>query len=221
MPHNRRIWKTSPEELEERFSALVTRWLSVAEANRDTCTIFFGLWYAPGAYLDMRLLGITQALQLYQAKRPHGRSPLPASPPTSVLDLLPESAKEDLRRWVGGLAIDTFRETLEQLAGEHQAVLSLLSPRGVGPLVDQLMAFRNRALYRTPFPVPLEAYSHGLFLATETFSYLMKACFLSELGFSEDERLSFFERNAMYGFLRQEWSRRWAMLETTEGQHGA
>ncbi len=183
------------EGLEDRFPALITRWLEVAEAHRDACNIFFGLWYAPGAYLDMRLLGICQSLHLYQTKRPNAR-PLPAaSPPPSVLALL-------------------------QLAGEHEPVLSLLSPGGGGALIEQLMAFRNHALYRTPFPAPLEAYSHGLYLATETLAYLMKACFLSELGFSPDERLSFFERNAMYGFLRQEWARRWRLLATAGGRQG-
>ncbi len=208
------------EGLEDRFPALITRWLEVAEAHRDACNIFFGLWYAPGAYLDMRLLGICQSLHLYQTKRPNAR-PLPAaSPPPSVLALLPEEAREELRRWVRERTIDTFRETLEQLAGEHEPVLSLLSPGGGGALIEQLMAFRNHALYRTPFPAPLEAYSHGLYLATETLAYLMKACFLSELGFSPDERLSFFERNAMYGFLRQEWARRWRLLATAGGRQG-
>jgi hypothetical protein len=205
------------EGLEERFPALVARWLAVAETYRDACNIFFGLWYAPGAYLDMRLLGITQSLELYQARRLSRPPHPPPSPPPSILAALPPAAQEELSRWVAGLTVDTFRETLEQLAGEHQAILSLLSPRGIGKLVDQLMAFRNHALYRTPFPAPLEAYSHGLFLATETLSYLMKACFLVELGFSQDERLSFFQRNAMYGFVRDEWAKRWALLETTGG----
>jgi hypothetical protein len=202
---------------EERFAALLARWLMISEVHRDACNIYFALCYDPGAYVDVRLLSITQSLQVYQAKRLN-RAPLaPVSPPLSILATLPSDVQGELRRWTDGLAVDTFRETLEQLVREHQAILSVLSPSGIGALVDQLMMFRNHVLYRTPVPETFDAYSQGLYLVTETLSCLMKVSFLAELGFSVDERLTLFQRNAMFSFIRDEWAKRWELLKKPSG----
>src|SRR5262249_44132107 len=171
------------------------------------------LRYAPGAYLDTRLLGIAQSLELFQGKRLNRPPFPPASPPPSILAILPPPAQEELRQWVKTLPTDTFNETLKEVIEEHQAILAPLSPPGIRSVTELVMAFRNYILHRSQRPSPSEVYSLGLFLVTETLSCLMKSCFLAELGFSQEERLALFQRNAMYSLIRDHWSHYWKFLE--------
>lgn len=194
------------EGSEGRFPDLVTRWLDVADKYQDSCNIFFGLRYAPGAYTDMRLLGIGQALELYQAKRVHGQPPSPPTPPPEVLTALPPQAQEEWRRWAEGVTCDTFRETLTKLACEHETTLKPLSPDGLESLISEIMSYRNYVIHRTKQPAAPEGFGRGLFRATETLSCLVKSCFLAELGFTPEERGNLFGRNAMYNFLQDEWT---------------
>jgi hypothetical protein len=194
---------------EDGFPALIPRWFEVAAAFQDTCNIFFGLWYAPGAYIDMRLLGIGQALQLYQAKRIGVGPPALVEVPPELLTALPPKSRELLLNWAGDIKVDTFRPTIKRLAEEHRTTLGTLAPLGLEALIDAIVKVRNHVLYRESFPVPPERYSQMLFLATETLSCLMKSCFLAELRFTPEERQSLFARNPMHDYLRHEWSN-WA-----------
>jgi hypothetical protein len=179
--------------------------LEVAEKYRDACNIFFGLWYAPGAYTDVRLLGSSQALALYQARREGVEPPGSLGLPSEVLTALPPEAREALRQWAEDVTVDTFRSTLRRLADEHQTTLAPLAPSGLETLVDEITKFRNYVLYRRILPVAPEGYSQGLYLTTETLSCLMKSCLLAELGFTPEERANLFQRNALYGFLQAGW----------------
>jgi hypothetical protein len=194
------------EGREEKFPALIARWLDVAEEYRDACNIFFGLWYAPGGYIDMRLLNISQALELYQARRAHVGPAAPLAVPSELLTSLPLEAQEGLRLWAEGVTVDTFPSTLRRLAGEHQTTLAPLAPHRLEVLVDEILKFRNYVLHRNAFPAAPGDYSQGLFLTTETLSCLMKSCLLAELGFTAEERSKLFHRNAMYGFLQSQWA---------------
>src|SRR5256885_166023 len=100
----------------------------------------------------MRLLGIAQALELYQAERSNRPALRPVEPPREVLAALPAELQERLRRWAKDLTGDAFRETLAQLANEQRDVPTLLHPQGLETLVDELVGFRNHVLFRTPAP---------------------------------------------------------------------
>jgi hypothetical protein len=192
--------------LEVRFPAVVGRWLVVAEEFHDACNIFFGMRYSPAAYVDIRLLWIGQALEVYQARRRTVSAADPPGLPAELLASLPPTVQAEFRRWAESVTIDTFRTTLAQLAEEHRTTLAPLAPHGVANLVDEIVEFRNHALYRKPLTKAPEGYSQRLFLVAETLACLMKSCFLAELGFTPEERANLFHRNAMYGFLRSRWA---------------
>jgi hypothetical protein len=194
------------QDVEARFPALIARWLAVAEQYRDACNVFFSLRYAPGAYVDVRLLGNSQSLGLYEMRRAGGGSPDPAVLPPEILASLPTEAQEALGRWAEGVTIDPFPATLRRLAAEHDATLTPLAPKGLNHLVDRIIRYRDYALYRQSLPDGRSHYAIGLHLVTETLASLMKSCFLAELGFTPEERAFFFRHNATYDFLRSGWA---------------
>jgi len=182
-----------------KFPRLVVGWLDVHKKYRDSCNVFFALRYAPGPYTDMRFLGISQALVLYQAKRMNVDLPVSIEPPSEVMSQLPPKTQEQLRSWAKDLMADSFRRTIAQLAEEHQKTLLPLAQNNVEKLVECIMSFRNYVLYRAA-PRP-KRYTAGLYLVTETLFCLMKSCFLAELGYAAEERAALFQANAMYQFL--------------------
>jgi hypothetical protein len=194
------------ETLEPRLSDVVVQWLKVSSVYRNVCNIYFGLLYAPGAYVDMRLLGISQALELYQARRANAEASGLPGLPLEVLTSLPPKAQEELRHWAEVIIIDSFESTLMRLSDEHQTTLTPLAPQGLEALVKEITRFRNYALYRREFPEPRELFAYRLYLTAETLSCLMKSCFLAELGFTPTERASLFQSTASYNFLQGGWA---------------
>jgi hypothetical protein len=183
----------------ETFPPMIVPWLEVHEKHRDSCNVFFSLRYAPGRYNDLRFLGISQALVLYQAKRQGVGLPGSLEPPSDLLSLLPPKAQEEFRRWAKTVVVDNFRSTLTHLAYEHQRTLLPLAHNNLEKFVDDIMRFRDYVLYRiSPRPEP---YSIGLYLAAERLSCLMKSCFLAELGFTPEERAARFQQTDTYLFL--------------------
>jgi hypothetical protein len=189
-----------------RFPVIVARWLSAAERYKDACNVFFSLRYAPGAYLDVRLDGYSQALGLYAANRPGNNSSGQVGLPPEIMNSLPADAQAALRRWSEGVTIDAFPAVLRQLADEHATILAPLAPNGLAQLVGELLNFSNYARFRKTFPDEPDHYPTGLYLATETLATLMKSCFLAELGFTPEERAAFFQNSATYDFLRTGWA---------------
>ncbi len=192
--------------VQPKFAELVPRWLTTAERFKDACNVFFALRYAPGAYLDVRLMNNCQALELYDARRTGNGHAGAAQMPQEILASLPAEASEALRRWSEGVTIDPFPAVLKRLATEHETTLGPLGPNGLIPLIDAVLRFRNYVLFRMNPPVDREYYGRGLYLATETLACLMKSCFLAELGFTPEERRQLFARNANYDFLGNEWA---------------
>jgi hypothetical protein len=202
------------EGYEGRFPGMISRWLVVAEEYRDTCNTFFALRYDPGAYVDVRLLAISQALELYHARRANVARSGSIVLPAEILAQLSPKAQTQLRRWAESLTVDNFSETLRKLADEHKTTLIPLSPNGeLHGLLDEVVKLRSYVLHRDSFLGAQETYSHKLYLATETLSCLMKSCFLAELGFTPKERETLFQRNAMYGFLLGSWPEVWGTVD--------
>jgi hypothetical protein len=194
------------QDVQAKFPILIARWLAISEQYRDACNVFFALRYAPGAYLDIRLLNTSQALELYDARRPGRERASPAIMPDEIMALVPEGAREAIARWAKGVMIDLFPDALRRLATEHEATLAPLAAGNLSHLVNEILKFRNYVMFRGELPGDPKHYPMGLYMVTETLATLMKSCFLAELGFTPEERAAFFQRNAMYDFLRTGWA---------------
>ena len=187
------------------FADFVGRWMKLTDRYADACNIFFGLKYGPPAYLDMAFLGIVQSLHLYHAQRDDGlrqRAEEESRLKRIVAALAPADA-----RWVidhvGARPYPSFERMLHELVSEHSTLINPLIRNRHDRFVSEVMNALQYVIHRDS-EVGLAA-SHGakLYWLMEKLRFLIKACFLSELNFSEQKTLALFERDALYQRLLQ------------------
>jgi hypothetical protein len=187
------------------FTDFVERWLRLTDRYSDACNIYFGLKYGPPAYLDMTFMGIAQVLYLYHSRRDDGlaRRTEEERRLKEIVAALTQADAEWVIDHVGARPHPTFEGVLRELVGQHSAVMDPLMSNRQDRFINQVMNTLYYAIHREP-EVGLAA-SHGaeLYWMMEKLRFLIKACFLSELGFSEQKTLSLFERNALYQHVRQ------------------
>jgi len=186
------------------FEDFLGRWIRLTEQYSEACTIYFGLKYGPPAYIDMTFLGILQVLHLYYSRRSDGlvrRAEEERRLKEVVLALTPADAEWVISR-VGARPHPQLEMVLHELVGQHSAIMNPLLSNRQDRFVNEVMNTLYYVIHRDP-EIALAA-SHGadLYWLMERLRFLIKACFLSELGFSEQRVLSLFERNALYQHVR-------------------
>jgi hypothetical protein len=187
-------------DLTRPLPEFIATWLGVARKYADACTIYFAPKYAPPAYIDMKFPVIVQALLLYDSRREAGTRRL-AEEEERLRSILQRLSPAD-GRWVvdhvGIHPASPMKVVLASLLEEH------------APYIDPLISSRRDAfmsrvestlLYMARRDDETErAALHGadLYWAMEKLNFLMKACFLKEIGFGPDKILAMFQKNAMY-----------------------
>ena len=81
--------------------------------------------------------------------------------------------------------------------------------KSVGPLfgddphaaITNLINYRNYMLHRADDVSDEANYGESVYWKTQRLMFLMKACLLTELGFSDTEQSSFFDRHEEYAHL--------------------
>jgi ApeA N-terminal domain 1 len=188
----------------DRFADIIRRWLQVTEKFADTCNLFFGIQYMPKSYLDTRFLAVVQALELYQANREGwgGRQKQEGQRYDRVLGSLAEEDREWLRLRLGRQPHVPFSDTLAALVSEHGAVVDPLCDGDRNGFLAAVRAAWEYILHRRLVSDKAPQSDEDLYWLMERLRIVMKACFLSELGFSEAERVQLFNGNALYQHLR-------------------
>jgi hypothetical protein len=191
-------------QVEDRFSDVIRRWLHVTEKFEDTCNLFFGIQYVRKPYLDTKFLAVVQALELYEAHREGsgGRQEQERQRYDRVLGSIAEDDREWLRLRLGRQPHVPFSETLAALVNEHGAVLDPLCGGDRNGLVTAVHAAWEYILHRRLVSDRAPQSNEDLYWLMEQLRIIMKSCFLSELGFSEAERVKLFNGNALYQHMR-------------------
>jgi hypothetical protein len=194
------------QDLGDEFAPKLCRWFEVYGQFYDACNLFFAIQYAPPSYVDIRLLTIMQCLELYQRKRT-GAGPGQVALPPALSARVPEDVQAALAEWLGRQVVDNFEAVLSALFDEHRSVMEQLFPGGKSAFLAEAMPIRNHVLYRTPAHPQLGDYARRLYLLTETLAFVMKACLLKELGFSEERVATIFQRHLLNNFIRGEYEK--------------
>lgn len=158
------------EDIKDRMIELIGRWFELSEQLRGVCNPYFGIIYKPKSYVDTRFLTVYQSLEVY--------------------DRLRRTAKGDVE--------PPKSEHLTRLISEHASTMIPLFGSNVQNSVSNLLRYRNFVVHRDSAIGDDPEYGRELFWLTQRLMFLMKACFLTELGFSDEEQLKFFRRNQMY-----------------------
>ena len=130
--------------------------------------------YKPKSYVDTRFLTVYQSLEVYDRLREatEGHDDSTNEPSTG--------------------------EHLTRLIHEHASTMIPLFGDNVQEAVANLVRYRNFVVHRDSLISDDPEYGRKLFWLTQRLMFLMKACFLTELGISDEEQLKFFRRNQMY-----------------------
>jgi hypothetical protein len=196
------------------FPSFFRDWMRVIDRYAEACSIFFGLKYGPPAYIDMTFLGVVQSLHLYYSRTEEGvtRRAEEERRLRQILSSLQPAEVRWLLSHVGDRPYPTVETTLVALLGRHRAVMAPLISGREERFATEVMNTLSYLIHRD---VEMDtATSHGadLYWLLEKLRVLFKACFLAELGFSERQALSCFERTSHYQHMRELERRRESKL---------
>jgi hypothetical protein len=207
------------------FHEFLQKWLAFSRRYRDVCDVYFGLLYGPPSFLDMKFQNVANVALLYYERHPDGaaRREEEARRFEEVRSYLPEPQRQWLYDHLGKSPRPPLRVALEALLAKHgDSIDPLISGRRedfVGAVLETLdfVSSRDREFEDSA------AVGANLYWLTEKLRFLLKACFLSEVGFSTDDIRACFRRNALFQHIyRQESGRKAQFFESpdSEGEVG-
>jgi hypothetical protein len=187
------------------FSSFFGNWLKVTGRYADACSIFFGLKYGPPAYIDMAFLGVVQSLHLYYSRTEAGLSR--RAEEERWLRQILSSLQPEESRWLvsqlGDRPYPSFEIELGALLDRHRAVMNPLISGRDERFVTEVMNTLSYLIHRDAKTDSVVSHGAHLYWLMEKLRVLFKASFLTELGFSERQALSWFERTPLYQHMRE------------------
>jgi hypothetical protein len=179
------------------FASFLEKWLRLAEKYADAFSIYFGIQYGPPAYLDMTFTLVAQSLMLYYSRTSEGLEHR-SDEERRLRNILPALQHQDTK-WLidhmGARPYPPFRNVLQKLVERHGVILDPI-------LANRRDAFVNQAASTLQYIERRETEGRGaasqgpeLYWLTQKLRFLIKACFLAELGFGTEQIGRFFNRN--------------------------
>jgi hypothetical protein len=187
------------------FADLVGRWMRLSEVYSAACNLFFGLQYGPPAYIDMMFPAVVQSLNLYFAQRERGvsRRANEEQRLKKILAELPTIDAEWIIDRLGTRPYPPFPDVLRELLSEHSEALNPLVSDRQGRFINEVMNTLHYVTHREPEVGLAACHGADLYWIIQKLRFLLKACFLSELGFSAAKVRELFDRNRFYQHMRR------------------
>jgi hypothetical protein len=194
----------SVEDIGTDLPSFFTEWFRFSETFRDACNVYFGVIYGPPAYLDVKFMSIVQAFELYFARRSDGiaMGRDENQRRQKVLSALPADEATWLRSHFSVLPFPPLPEILRKLLEEQGDVVGPLLAGGQKEFVTSVIDTLNHVTGKESDKADSADQGVNLYWMTEKLRYLLKACFLREIGFSQKKIAAFFDRNAYYLHIR-------------------
>jgi ApeA N-terminal domain 1 len=182
------------------FASFLESWLRLAEKYAEAFNIYFGTQYGPPSYIDITYALVAQSVSLYYARTSEGIEHR-GEEQRRLRDILPSLQNRDAE-WLidhlGAQPYPSFQSLLQRLVGRLGFVLDPI-------LANRRDAFVNQAAATLRYierqnAEECGAASHGaeLYWLMQKLRFLIKACFLAELGFGTEQIRSFFNRNVYF-----------------------
>jgi ApeA N-terminal domain 1 len=197
----------SLSDVTNRFGEIVTKWFELSKRFPEVTALYFGTQYNPPAYSDIRFQLIVQALSLYYARREQRARSTNSSDELLeriAVNLSPADVKA-VQRLFDSHPLVLSERALESLTVENREAIEplVLSKSGSG-LKDFINETLNTLYYiLTRNAVNLMGASDGaaLYWLTERLAFLIKVSFLSEIGFTIEERRAILGRNQRFRYI--------------------
>ena len=184
------------EDVESRLGDLLGRWLACQADLASAFAVYFGVWYSPGMFADVRFQLVMQALTLYaKARNPKGHLP---SVEANLSDTLAAAAPEKramLMRMLQGNPMLAAEGALVWLLGRHWEAFEAVAGTDRERFVNRLLNTMHHIQSRDPVDSLASLRGISLHLLSQQAQWLMKLCLLEELGFSPKEQLELVRRH--------------------------
>jgi len=191
---------------EINFTDFIGRWLNLTRVYSAACNVYFGLMYGPPSFLDMKFQNVANAVQLYYARREDGAAHR-ASDEQRLREVLATTSPAH-REWLvdhlGVSPYPPFQAVLRTLLEKHGDSIDPLITARRDRFVDVVLSTLEYIVRREPGLEVAASSGADLYWLMEKLRFLLKACFLHEVGFSTEDIRRCFGRNAMYQHIYQQ-----------------
>jgi ApeA-like protein/HEPN superfamily Apea-like protein len=182
------------------FQTTVEKWLNVSEELDSVCSLFFGIMYNSSMYLEQEFLNMVQAVESYHRRRMKNNVLPKDEHKARVRAILSESPgeyKDWLKEVLNYSNEPRLKHRLSELFDKTEIILS--------PLISSKEEFSKKITdtrnYLTHYDQRLKdkaAKGGEIALLTAQLSYMLQACLLFELGFTQEKCVEVFRRNQGY-----------------------
>ncbi len=182
------------------FAPFVEKWLRLAERYADVFNIYFGIQYGPPAFIDMTYALVAQSVSLYYARTDEGIKHRAEEEQRlkHVVRALPGPDAEWVISHLGVNPQPSFHSQLRRLVEQHGAVLDPLLAHRREAFVNQAATTLRYIEVREGEESSAAAGGSDLYWLIQKLRYLLKACFLSELGFKQEQITAMVNRNPYF-----------------------
>lgn len=189
-------------DIEEDFTEVVKKWLAVSDELSSVCDLFFSVMYNRNLYQENRFLNIAQAAETYHRRR--FKKDVPGDEHVNRLAAILASAPEEYREWLEMKLKYSHEPPLSQRLKDlirevDKVIRPLLGKKD--RFVQKAVDTRNFLTHYDPSLEHKAARGEALFVLTQTLSLLVQACFLHELGLSDERCIEFFRRSSDYKYV--------------------
>lgn len=199
-------------DLGEQAGNCLDRWFSVSEELDSVCGLYFHVMFNDSMSIEQQFWNLTQAAESYHRRRRSNQA-LPQEQHQQRLEAVLASAPEEHRNWL------TYQLKWSNEPHLEERLKDLLIDIAdiVAPLIGKPKAKRNEFVgtvtatrhYLTHWdPSRKDQATTGKELEqiVRVLKIVVQACFLRELGLSQQRVLALFERNGAYSFARNKGS---------------
>jgi hypothetical protein len=182
------------------FAPFVEKWLRLAGRYADVFNIYFGIQYGPPAYIDMTYALAAQSVALYYARSDAGVEHRAKEEERlkRVVRLLPGSDAEWILDHLGVNPPPSFRSVLQKLTERHGSVLDPLLAHRRDAFVNQAATTLRYIGTRDREDGSAAGRGSELYWLTQKLRFLLRACFLAELDFGQEQIAEMVNRNPYY-----------------------
>jgi len=187
------------------FATFIEKWLRLANFHSKSFAIYFGMHYGPPAYIDMKYTLLSQALVLYYERSEAGIEHRKEEEQhlKDILIVVEEKHTDWLIEHLGVKPHPTFRNVLRRVMNKcGEAIDPIISKRRdafINQAANTLQYIERRA------PEDQLAASQGpeFYWLMQKLLFLIKACYLNELGFSSNNIADLYNRNESFQHLKK------------------
>jgi hypothetical protein len=182
------------------FEDFIGKWLDLSQKYSDAFSIIFGIQYGPPAYIDMTFALVAQSLTLYYTRTQEGTEHC-REEERRLRGLLPTLPKPDAEWLVDQLGVrpyPPFQSVLRRLVSQHSDVMDRLLSKRQDAFINQTTNTLHYLERGGSDEKAAASFGADLYWMMQKLRFLLKACFLRELGFASDKVSELLQRNALY-----------------------